>query len=269
VIPAPPPGRSGELPPPRPDVPGGPAGLVRVAWGWLEAIALYLVGYLLIANIVAGGIVFTIAGVDDPDGMEGSVGLAATLVVDVVFIAVRVVWLTKRHPGWVRALGWPPRGERLRAFGWGAGMGVLLYPAIAIAIGLPLSFLLEAISGEPATTPEQVPTDLSTAGKAVAVLVAVVAAPLMEEFFYRGVLFRAIRDHHGFWAGALLSALLFGVVHFVPAPWQDTVLLQSAMVFTGFAFAWIYERRGTILASIGAHVVFNVIGITLILGGGS
>lgn len=269
MIPAPPPGRSDELPPPRPDVPADAAGTMNVAWGWLEAIAIYLVGYLLIANILAGAVVFTIAGVDDPGGVEGSVGLAATLVVDVVFIAVMAFWLTRRHPGWVRSLGLPPPGRRLRAFGWGAGMGVLLYPTIAIAIGLPLSFLLEALSGEQATTPEQVPTDLSTAGKAMAVLLAVAVAPLMEELFYRGVLFRAIRDRYGFWVGASLSALLFGLVHFVPAPWQDTVLLQAAMVFTGFAFAWIYERKRTIVASIGAHVVFNVIGITLILSGAS
>jgi membrane protease YdiL (CAAX protease family) len=65
-----------------------------------------------------------------------------------------------------------------------------------------------------------------------------------------------------------VSALLFGLVHFVPAPWQDFVLLQSIMVFTGLALAWVYERRGTIVASIAAHMVFNIIGITFILGFG-
>lgn len=264
MIPARPPGA--DAPPLRPDR-SADAGRATVSWGWLEAVAIYLVGYVLIANVLAGGVVFTIAGVDDPGAIPGSVGLAATLVVDAVFVAVMAVWLTRRHPGWLRALGWPPRGERLRPFVWGGGMGILLYPAIAIVIGIPFGLLLGALSGEPATTPEQVPSDLSVAGSVLAVLVAVVAAPVMEEFFYRGVLFRSIRDRHGFWPGALLSALLFGVVHFVPAPWQDTVLLQAIMVFTGFAFAWIAEHRHTILASIGAHVVFNVIGITLILGG--
>jgi membrane protease YdiL (CAAX protease family) len=31
------------------------------------------------------------------------------------------------------------------------------------------------------------------------------------------------------------------------------------------ALAWIYERRGTILADIAAHMAFNLIGIALIL----
>jgi membrane protease YdiL (CAAX protease family) len=29
--------------------------------------------------------------------------------------------------------------------------------------------------------------------------------------------------------------------------------------------AWWYERRGTIVAPLGAHMVFNVIGLSLIL----
>jgi hypothetical protein len=146
-------------------------------------------------------------------------------------------------------------------------MGVLLYPAIAIVVALPIKLILEALSGETASTPEQVPSDLSSAGKVLAVVLAVVFAPLMEEFFYRGLLFRSIRDRHGFWLGAAISGALFGLVHYVPSPWQDAVFLQSAMVFTGIAFAWLYERRRTIVASIAAHVVFNVIGITIILAG--
>jgi membrane protease YdiL (CAAX protease family) len=35
-------------------------------------------------------------------------------------------------------------------------------------------------------------------------------------------------------------------------------------VFTGFALAWIYERRASIAANMVAHMTFNAIGITLI-----
>jgi membrane protease YdiL (CAAX protease family) len=266
VIPAPPPGAPPELPPP-PDDPQAGRDRPRVTWSALEAVALYLVGYLLIGNVLAGALVFTIAGVEDPSAAEGSVGLVATVVVDLVFIGVMVLWLTRRHPGWPRAIGLPRPGRGLRDAAWGGAMGILLYPTIAIVIGIPFTILFEAISGEPVSTPEQVPSELSVAGQVIAVILAVVIAPVMEEFFYRGILFRAIRDRRGFWVGALLSALLFGLVHYVPSPWQDALLLQSVMVFTGFGFAWIYERRGTIVAPIAAHVVFNVIGITLILTG--
>jgi len=36
------------------------------------------------------------------------------------------------------------------------------------------------------------------------------------------------------------------------------------MVATGFALAWIYRRRGNLLAPIVAHTTFNAIGLTLL-----
>ena len=38
------------------------------------------------------------------------------------------------------------------------------------------------------------------------------------------------------------------------------------MVFTGIGLAWIYERRGTIVAPMAAHMTFNVVGLVVILG---
>jgi len=38
------------------------------------------------------------------------------------------------------------------------------------------------------------------------------------------------------------------------------------MVFTGLGLAWIYERRGTIVASTAAHMAFNIVGLVLIIG---
>jgi membrane protease YdiL (CAAX protease family) len=36
------------------------------------------------------------------------------------------------------------------------------------------------------------------------------------------------------------------------------------MFFNGMALAWWYERRRTIVAPIVAHMMFNVIGLTLL-----
>jgi uncharacterized protein len=103
-------------------------------------------------------------------------------------------------------------------------------------------------------------------GAIMLVILACVVAPITEEFFFRGVLFRTVRDRHGFWAAALLSAIPFGLSHFVPAPSLiDSLLLQLTMVATGIGLAWVYERRGTIVSSMAAHMAFNVIGVVTIL----
>jgi membrane protease YdiL (CAAX protease family) len=254
------------MPPPPPGAPPptgtGPKGLPAVTWSIWEAVLLGLVTNLLVAQTVVGVIAFTVLGVtttDDPKSVYVGV------IVDVAWFACMVVWLALRHPGWREQVGFAFDASRLRQAGLGFLSGLVLYPAIAFIIGLPLTILFSALSGEQATTPDQLPPHLTGATAVMSVLLAVVIAPVAEETFFRGILFRSIRDRHGFWPGALISGVVFGLVHFVPSPWQDAVLLQSIMVFTGIALAWIYERRGTILADIAAHMAFNLIGIALIL----
>ena len=97
------------------------------------------------------------------------------------------------------------------------------------------------------------------------VLLSVVIAPVTEETFFRGILFRSLRDRHGFWVGAIVSAALFGVFHFIPGePWQSNTVLIVCMMCTGFALATLYEWRGNLLANIAAHMAFNTIGVFLI-----
>jgi membrane protease YdiL (CAAX protease family) len=62
------------------------------------------------------------------------------------------------------------------------------------------------------------------------------------------------------------SAIGFGLIHYIPGSAVDAALLMIVMFFTGLALAFIYERRGTIVVPIAAHMTFNVIGIVLIFG---
>jgi hypothetical protein len=101
-------------------------------------------------------------------------------------------------------------------------------------------------------------------GVIVSILYAVVIAPIHEELFFRGILFRSLADRYGFTVGAVGSGVAFGMIHYIPSAWQDSVLLMSVMVATGFALAWLYNRRGNLLAPIVAHATFNVIGLALI-----
>jgi membrane protease YdiL (CAAX protease family) len=267
-------------PPPRPDLlglatpgtletepeRGGPKGLPAVTWRWWEAIGLYLIGNLLIGEIVVAGIAFALMGVHTiPEGGADTPTVVATLADDVAFFVVLAAWLTWRHPGWRDMLGVPRRAATLvREALWGVVAGVVLYFAVAIVVAVPLTILFNAFSSTEVSTPEQVSPDVSVWGKILAVVLAVAIAPIAEELFFRGLLFRSIRDRRGFATGAVASAALFGLVHYVPSPWKDALLLQSIMVFTGFALAWIYERRASIAANMVAHMTFNAIGITLI-----
>lgn len=225
-----------------------------VPWPWWEAIFVYLAGGFLLGGAAAA----LVAGT----GTSDEALVVESLAADVVLVVSMVLWLRWRHPGWTERVGVE---VRVRDAVRGYLSGLALYPVIAI-LGIPLGWVFERLVGHAIQQPEQLSPDTRTAFKVLAVVLAVVVAPVAEELFFRGMLYRSIRDRHGVVAGLACSSVLFGLVHYVPAPAADAVFLQVVMVFTGIGLALIYERRGNLLGSIAAHAAFNTIGVILILG---
>ena len=190
--------------------------------------------------------------------------LTASAVAAVVIAGVLLGWLAFMHRGWRDILGFPRIGEWWTEIRSSIGFGLALYPAMVFVVGLVLTVILGAISGERVEAPEQVPAEPSTIAAIITVVYAVLIAPLHEELFFRGILFRAVRDRYGLVSGLLASGVGFGLIHFLDAEWQDALLLIGVMFFNGIALAWWYERRGTIVAPVVAHMVFNIVGLTLI-----
>jgi membrane protease YdiL (CAAX protease family) len=256
--------------PPRPDSlhPAQPAplrpdtravGRPLATWSWLEAVGIYVLAFL-----IAGIATLPLIGLMDEDTDLATI--VATTIAALVIVGVLVGWLSIRHRGWPAVMGVPRRGVWTREVGAGVLFGIGLYPVMVVVVGGLLVVVLEAISGQRVEAPEQVGQNLSAVGTAVTIVYAIAIAPVGEELFFRGVLFRALRDRHGFVVGAIGSGLGFGLIHFIPGPAVDAALLMIVMFFTGVALAFVYERRGTIVTPIAAHVTFNVIGIVLILG---
>jgi membrane protease YdiL (CAAX protease family) len=94
----------------------------------------------------------------------------------------------------------------------------------------------------------------SAAGITLFVLVAVVMAPLFEETFFRGFLFRGFATSWGWVWGALASATVFGLAHL-----QLSVFVP--LFALGFALAWVYKRTGSLWTSITLHALFNAISV--------
>ncbi|HEX6230882.1 MAG TPA: CPBP family intramembrane glutamic endopeptidase [Actinomycetota bacterium] len=240
-------------PPPRPDGSARPV----ATWSWWEALAVYLLAMLL-GSVVA----VPVLGLIEDQDLED---MLATIVVAVVTVGALLLWLNAAHPSWRGAVGFPGRGRWWAEVRSGIGFGLLLYPGMVFGVGLVLSLLLRAVSGEVVQTPEQVPPDLSAVGLAATALYAFVIAPIHEELFFRGILFRGVRDRYGLAAGLMASGVGFSLIHYLDGPWQGTVLLMGVMFFNGIALAWFYERRGNLVANLVAHSMFNVIGLALIL----
>ncbi len=230
-------------------------------WRWWEVVVFTLAGFL-VGSLTATPLFLAL----DPsaEGPIGGEGLLVAAVVDLVIVAVLLLWLRSSHPGWWRIVGWPERGRWVREGAVGAGLGLLVEVGSFVA-GFAVILVLEGLSGETVRPPEQVSPDIDGWGLVVFVVFAIVLAPAAEEFVFRGLLFRSLADRHGFWLGAIGSAIPFGVTHVVPGRALDVWALVITLTFVGIGFAWIHWRRRNLFANIVAHAVFNVIGVVLIL----
>ena len=90
----------------------------------------------------------------------------------------------------------------------------------------------------------------------LALLVTAVAAPLCEEAFFRGMLFRLLRDRLPFWAAVLVSATAFGVAHASPAV---SLALLPVFTYMGIVLALVYARTGSLTNNVLLHAANNAV----------
>jgi uncharacterized protein len=245
--------------PPAPPPTTGPWG-ARATWGFWEAVLVGLIGF------VGGGIVAALAA--NPFGRTNLSNLqfvAVGLISEAGLFGAVAGWLYVRHRPAIPALRFDPRRPVDAAIGFGMGLGI--YLVAVFGVGLVLTEILNRVSNRSVNAPDQLPNGLHGVSLVLTGVLVLVAAPVAEELFFRGFLFRGLRERHGFWFSGVVSAAIFGAVHYQPAPWQDWLLLCTTLAFVGLGLAGVYEWRRNLIANMAAHCAFNVVGFVLVATG--
>lgn len=87
---------------------------------------------------------------------------------------------------------------------------------------------------------------------------ALVAAPIIEEMLFRGIIYPSIK-HAGYPKIALWgTSILFSLTH------QNMPAFLS-LVFFAMVLTWLYERTGNLLTPILAHSFFNAANFIMLL----
>ncbi|SOD88078.1 CPBP family intramembrane glutamic endopeptidase [Spirosoma fluviale] len=82
------------------------------------------------------------------------------------------------------------------------------------------------------------------------ILSAVIAAPILEEILFRGIILDGFLKNYRPTKAIIWSALIFGFIHFIPAQ-----ALNAA--FIGIAFGWLYYRTRSLTLCMFLHFVNN------------
>jgi uncharacterized protein len=88
---------------------------------------------------------------------------------------------------------------------------------------------------------------------AVSMLEYVVFAPIFEELAFRGLLFAMLRRRFEFVPAALISSSLFALAH------GYSLIGFISVLWSGFLWAWIYERTGSLIPGMVAHAINNLL----------
>jgi uncharacterized protein len=242
-----------------PEPPGSPTADARAALPF-SAVGWALLGVAI--GVVASGLLAVLADlVTDSVAVELLVAQAGLYA----GIAWAIVIVCRRYgSGRVRddlVVHWRPID---------LGIGLLGSIACRVAAGVLVLVALAALGGDvDDAAPEQFERyETSDLARIVIVVIAVLAAPVVEELLFRGVLLRALRGSLGRVGAIAVQATLFGLLHVDwSGRWEQGVTLFLATAALGVGSAVLVELTGRLAPSVWAHAWFNLVSAIVILNG--
>ena len=184
----------------------------------------------------------------DDVGASVDVVLAATGVGSVVLLATAYA-LGPRAAGRTFQLLVGRRLSARAALGWAA-------LALVGSVVATFVYLVAAAGFTDGAVPPPLPASLLDERPLLTVLLVVLVGPAAEEVFFRGFCFAGLVGRWGFWGAAVGSSAFFGLAHVDPA------LIGPAAV-SGFVFAWVYWRTGSLRPVVLAHVARNAVALAV------
>jgi membrane protease YdiL (CAAX protease family) len=222
---------------------------VNMLWRWQDVLLIILGIGLIFGLGIAGIFVFHAVPAASANGQLQPTLLLSALLGGLEGAALigSVYLLGIRR----RGLGWKAVKLRRPSDNWllaSLGLG---------ALAIPLSSLVAAgvqtLLGLPLTNPQLpflAPEGFSWAGMISMFVLGGLVAPFGEELFFRGVLYRWIRDRWGVGWGIGVSSVIFGVLH-------GELSLAVAAALLGVILAWVYERSQSLWSPVLIHVINN------------
>ena len=224
-----------------------------IVWPLRHAVALVLAVSAL--SLIASRVLRSMPG-SGLHASDRSLVILGTFV-SVYALELGIVWLVARS----RGVGFSESVGLRRV----PRMGAWIALAVAVSVGLRLAATAYAglmlsmrwmIPGWDANPAKYFPEN--ALGSAVLVFIIVLAAPLVEEVVFRGVLLPSLADRFGVRWGVAVSVLVFAIMHLNPFSFAPVLLV-------GWALAMLFVRSRSLWVSVACHSAFNGIGIAAVL----
>lgn len=218
-------------------------------WGAPAALIIGFIAYV-ISQLTTALLVWPFI----KDGSQASldkiqvpwVSLVLTAISSAVMLGVVIVFLRNKH-------------FKIRDFGFFKPTLKSLLLAVLAYIGYFVVFLV-SVTAITALVPSFNESEVQDVGfngargwqLALAFIGLVIIAPVAEEIFFRGFIFRGLRRSWPLWLAAIGTSAVFALAH---GQWNvgiDTFVLSMFLIF-------VYQKTGNLWLSIGMHATKNLI----------
>ncbi len=213
-------------------------------WGDLFSV----IGVFVLANLIASVamlVALKIKGIST-EQMAAEMPWMVALVQLITFVPLIFFVMYLRHRAGVKRFGLHFALRRMSApmILWG-----VLFVLVSGVVIEPLLNLLPDVGMDN--------LDQMLGGGGWSIVSAVVAAPVLEELFFRGLVIDSARRRIGTFGAVLVSALLFGLAHGIPQ--------QAFNAFVvGLILGYIYIRTDSLAAVMIIHAVNNALSCILL-----
>jgi membrane protease YdiL (CAAX protease family) len=163
-----------------------------------------------------------------------------------------------------------PPTSPLYDFIFGVLAWLMAFPVVQV-IGQLMDMILYVIlsfEGYEQVAVKYLKTTLQSPAMTVLALISiVVVAPVVEEFLFRGALQTFLKRYCQPKTAIMIASICFSLFHFSPEQGFGNISIIFSLFVFGSFLGYVYEKQGSLYASIGLHLAFNFISSVRILFG--
>lgn len=175
-----------------------------------------------------------------------------TVIADLVVLFLIIYFVRRKYNTSLHRIGLNENNVMRDVF-LGLGSYCVILPCFMVVV-MALSYLVSLVRYEPAPHPL---VDIFVVEDKdnmwliwFSVFLACTVGPFIEEVFFRGFCYTALRKAWGVKIAMVGSAAFFSLIHYSAFAFIPIFLL-------GLVLAYLYEKRGTLIPSITVHIIHN------------
>ncbi|MFC1666854.1 lysostaphin resistance A-like protein [Candidatus Omnitrophota bacterium] len=221
-----------------------------VSWGLVDLVrATLLIMFIAYIITIIEGIAFKMFNL----GMDVHLGVIInTFFIDIAAVVVILYFVMVKHKERLPAIG-----LQFSSFFKNILSGITVYvfivPVLFVVLLLSIRFLniFEYIP-PPQPVFEMFMEEKENKTLIFLTIFVSVLGPIIEEMFFRGFMYSAIKKYLGILGAAFLSACIFSVLH-------TNIVGFLPIMILGIVLAYLYETTGSLVAPIAVHILHNSI----------